>query len=330
VSEGLLLGPMLAAEAEGIPGVLLTSTVYMLPAPGVPPFGPGFQPARGPLGRVRDRLFGALGRKGWEKGLDALNAGRAEHGLAPLDSVFDQYERAERLLVLSSAALDFEATALPASVRHVGPRLDDIHGTEPWTAPEGADPLVLVGLSTTYQDQLPVLQRVVDALGRLPVRALVTTGEPVDPAALDAAPNVEVVRTAPHSEVLREAAAVVTHAGHGTVVKALAQGVPLVCLPMGRDQAEVAARVVAAGAGLRVKPKASPDAIGRAVARVLGEPSFRTAAERLRDAIAAEHADDLAVAELERVAQPGEPGGGGLVIHGSYATTDNQASLARG
>ena len=322
-SEALLLGPAIAAEAEGIPSVLLTSTLYVLPAPGRPPFGPGFKPARGPLGRVRDKVFGALGRKTWEKGLPALNAARAEHGLEPLESVFDQYGRADRVLVLSSEAFDYDAE-LPGNARHVGPRLDDIHGTEPWTAPTGTDPLVLVGMSTTYMDQLDVLGRVVDALAKLPVRAVVTTGDAIDPSQLDPAPNVTVVRSAPHSEVLPQAAAVVTHAGHGTAMKALAHGVPLVCLPMGRDQSEVSARVVAAGAGLRLKPKASPDAIARAVGRVLDEPAFGAAAARMRAAIAAECAEDEAAAELERVAR--RPGGGAGSL--GYTTASSAADPA--
>jgi UDP:flavonoid glycosyltransferase YjiC (YdhE family) len=64
--------------------------------------------------------------------------------------------------------------------------------------------------------------------------------------------NVDVVRAAPHREVLREAQLVVTHCGHGTTVKALAAGVPIVGLPMGRDQLDVAARLVHAGAGVRL------------------------------------------------------------------------------
>ena len=96
------------------------------------------------------------------------------------------------------------------------------------------------------------------------MRGLVTTGPAIPTGSIDAPANVTVVERAPHSEVLRHASAVVTHAGHGTVLKALAAGVPVVALPLGRDQLDNAARVAHHGAGLKLKPKASPDAIADA------------------------------------------------------------------
>ena len=110
---------------------------------------------------------------------------------------------------------------------------------------------------------------------------------------------MQVVASAPHVEVLREAAAVVTHCGHGTTIKALAAGVPLVCLPMGRDQLDVAARVEHRGAGIRLDAFAEPQAISEAVRDVLDEPRFREAAGRIADAIAEETAEDRVVAEIE-------------------------------
>jgi len=95
----------------------------------------------------------------------------------------------------------------------------------------------------------------------------------------------------------------VTHAGHGTVIKALAAGVPVVALPLGRDQLDNAARVAHHGAGLRLKAKASSGRIAGAVKRVLEEPSFRANAERLAAAIAVETAEDRAAAELEGLAE---------------------------
>jgi MGT family glycosyltransferase len=188
-------------------------------------------------------------------------------------------------------------------VRVVGPRLDDPAWVGDWTPPAGDDPLVLVGMSSTFMDHADVLQRAATALGDLPVRGLVTTGPAVPAGSIDAPANVTVVERAPHSEVLRHASAVVTHAGHGTVIKSLAAGVPVVAVPLGRDQLDNAARVAHHGAGLRLKPRASSEAIATAVKRVLDEPSFRASAERLAAAIAAETAEDRAADEFEKLAE---------------------------
>lgn len=307
VSEGLF-GGLLAAEQARVPAALLIPSFYPFPAPGLPP-PTGAVPARGPLGRARDALAGALVRRLFARGLPALNAARADLGLAPLRHPFEQIARAARVLVLTSRAFDFPAEGLPPNVRYVGPVLDDPPWAGTWDAPwpDGhPDPLVVVGLSTTPQGQEAVLRRAIAALGELPVRGLVTTGPTLDPAAFPAPPNVVVRAAAPHARVFPEATAVVTHAGHGTVIRALACGVPLVCLPMGRDQAGNAARVVARGAGVRLSAQASAAAIRDAVRRVLDEPGFREGARRLAAAIAAEAGRPDAVEELERLATPRE------------------------
>ena len=216
--------------------------------------------------------------------------------------MLESFERADRLLLMTSRAFEYETFSPPPNVRLVGPRLDDPAWAGEWTPPAGDDPLVLVGMSSTFMDHADVLQRATTALGDLPVRGLVTTGPAIPVDAIDAPANVTVVERAPHSEVLRHASAVVTHAGHGTVIKSLAAGVPVVAMPLGRDQLDNAARVAHHGAGLRLKPKASSDAIARAVRRVLDEPSYRANAERLAAAIASETSQDRAAEELEELA----------------------------
>jgi MGT family glycosyltransferase len=301
VANFMLLGAQLAAEAAGRPLAVLVPNIYPVPAEGMPPFGTGWAPARGPLGRLRERAVGALSRRLWRRGLPALNAARAEHGLPPLRELFEQLGRAQRVFVLSSRAFDFPA-ALPAHVRYTGPVLEDPAWVAPWTPRPGPEPLVLVALSSTFQDQRAVLQRVVDGLGQLPVRGLVTTGPCIDPAQLRAAPRVEVVRSAPHAQVLPHASAVVTHGGHGTVMKALAAGLPLVCLPMGRDQTDNAARIVARGVGLRLAAAAPPHAVAAAVRRVLAQPGYREAAQRLGATLRAEAEASPLIGELEALA----------------------------
>jgi len=296
-----LLGALIAAEARGLPVAALVPNVVSLPAEGMPPFGTGFLPPGGALGRFRDRQLNRLVERLWNKGLPDLNRLRAAFGLAPLDRLLAQYEQATRVLALTGACFDFPA-ALPANVRYVGPQLDDPHWAEPWSPPPGDDPLVLVAMSTTYMDHLDQLQRAVTALGGLPVRGVVTTGPAVDPHQVDAPANVTVVRSAPHRQVLDHADVLVTHGGHGTVMKGLVAGVPIVCLPTGRDQPDNAARLRHRGAGVTLRKGAAPARVAAAVQRVLDDPSYRVAAARLGAELRAESARGLAVAELDGLA----------------------------
>jgi MGT family glycosyltransferase len=298
LSELLLFGPVIAAEALGIPCVVLNPTINIVPVEGVPPFGPGFLPATTEEERARDRVVLEQAVRAWDEALPALNAARAEQGLPPLAHVLDQGRSAARVLIMSSQAFDFVGP-LPHTVRYVGPRLDDMSDCGEWKSPPGEGPLVLVALSSDFQDQDDVLRRAVAAMGTLPVRAVVTTGRGIDPELVEAPTNVEVHRLAPHRKILQEAAAVVTHCGHGTTLKALAAGVPLVCLPMGRDQFDIAARVAHRGAGVRLDPSASPDAIAAAVREVLDDATYRRAAGHIAEAIAEETAEDRVVAEIE-------------------------------
>lgn len=302
VATDFLYGAMAAAEAARLPFAAVAPNVYCYPRPGVPPFGPGFLPATGLFGHLRDRFVGTMSRRLFAKHLPALNATRSTFGLPPLAGPFDQALRADRILVQTATAFDFAGDALPANVRYVGPHLDDPEWVESRAAAPGSRPTVLVSFSTTFQDQAAALQRVIDALATLPVDAIVTSGPSVNPDWLRAPPNVTVVRSAPHAQILRHASLAVTHAGHGTVIRALAAGVPLLCLPMGRDQDDNAARVVARGAGLRLPPTAATAAIRTALERLLAEASFTTKAKHLGEAIRAEAAASSAISELESLA----------------------------
>jgi UDP:flavonoid glycosyltransferase YjiC (YdhE family) len=107
---------------------------------------------------------------------------------------------------------------------------------------------------------------------------------------------------APHARVLPHARAVVTHAGLGTVHAALAQGLPLVCLPIGRDQPDNAARVVWHRAGVRLSPKSSSDKIAAAVKAVLEDKAMASAARQLMEKFQADDAANAGPDEIERIA----------------------------
>jgi len=299
VADHMLPGVLVGAQAEGARTVALATSLLFVPHWGVPAMGLGLMPPRSLFERARCAVVARLFTRMWRRGLPALNAARAENGLAPITDPVDIVAAWDRLLVLSSAALEFPTFSPPAHVKLVGARLDDPAWALPWSPPPGDEPLVLVSLSSTFMDQAGVLARAAAALGSLPVRGVVTTGPAIDPAAIPAPPNVQVLRSAPHGEVLRHASAVVTHAGHGTVAKSLASAVPVVALPMGRDQLDIAARVVAAGAGVRLEPGSAPERIARAVRSVLDAPGYAAGAARVAAVMASERRQDRAVAEIE-------------------------------
>jgi MGT family glycosyltransferase len=307
VADFLMMGALIAAEAARIPRVVLFHMPEYLPGPGRPAAGPGFMPRSDFIGRVRDGLLTSLFHRTLAGYLPAYNGVRRAHGLAPLESGRDlmaEYHRADLRLIQTLEAFDFPIRPAPANVRYVGPVLDDPEWPEPWQDPWREDdprPLIVASLSTTFQNQKDLLRRIIAALGGLEVRGLVTLGPAMAGAAFDLPPNVAAVASAPHAQVFPRAAAVVTHAGHGTVMRALGAGLPLVCLPMGRDQADNAARVCFHGAGLRLNPTAKAPRIREALERVLRHPRHRHNAQRLGRMIVGEAAADLAVAELERV-----------------------------
>jgi len=304
-ADYMLFGAPIAAERAGVPVALIVHNTYIVPEPGKPAPGPGFLPASGPAGRIRDGVTNRVLLALFNRGLPAVNRARAENGLAPLAHVLDHLDHVDLLLVLTSESFDFHGRSHPAHLRYVGPVLTEPRWVEDWLAPWPADdhrPLVVVGLSSTYMAQERLLARAIRGLDGLDARVVITTGPAIDPASLPRGRNVTVLRSAPHSELFGEAAAVVTHAGLGTATRALAAGVPLVCMPMGRDQLDVAARVVHAGAGVRLRPGARPSAIRHAVERVIAEPGFRAAAQRIGTTMRADAAAQRGVSELEALA----------------------------
>ena len=307
VVDTMIPAAMFGAEASGVRSVIVMHGPYMIPRPDIPPLGTGWMPGKGPLGRLRDRSAAAVTLAVFRSWMPALNRVRAEVGLPPVRGLPGLMARADRVLVCSSPSYDFGSGSVPANVRYVGPQLDDDpgEGSGEWRAGEPGQPLVLVGLSSTVMLQEGLLQRAADALGQAQVRGLVTTGPAVDPAVISAPPDVTVTRWVRHADVLPHCSAVITHGGHGTVMKALIAGVPLIVVPLGRDQPDNAGRVVYVGAGIRLRKNASADALRTAISRVIDDPRYRAAARTMAARLAAERDDNRVVDELEQVAAGG-------------------------
>ena len=160
-------------------------------------------------------------------------------------------------------------------------------------------PLVYVTLGTVF-NRPEVFRPLLDGLDGS-VSALVTTGRNVDPESLGSwSTNVRVERFVPQAHVLPRCAAVVAHAGSGSVLGALAHGLPLVLVPQGADQFDNAARCAAAGAAIVIRPEElTADAVRLALRRILDEPSFAEAARGVQAEIAAMPTVEEVAARLE-------------------------------
>jgi UDP:flavonoid glycosyltransferase YjiC (YdhE family) len=180
-------------------------------------------------------------------------------------------EAADMILHATDPVFDFSFDRLPARHHYVGPlglwepRLDT-----PSYLEEPGDPWVLVSISSQLQDDLPLAEAALAALADKPVRVVLTVGPDHEPEEVAVRPaNAHVERVVPHSAVLKRGVLLVSHAGHGSVMKALWEGKPMVLVPWGRDQPGVAARahalgvaeVVARGDGTEVMLAAAIDRV---------------------------------------------------------------------
>lgn len=244
-------------------------------------------------GPARTQMLRGAGA--WTTDRLQLDLTRRILGLEPTTDDVAAWESAQLLLVTLPRWFDLP-TDFPANVVHAGPL-----GVSRASPPGVSDrrPLLLLSFSTTVmQGQAGLIQRVCDAMAGQDVEVILTLGPAVSVGDILAPSNVEVVPYSDHDELLPHCAAVITHGGLGTTLRALAHGKPLLLLPLGRDQQFNAGRVVELGAGIRLPVEAPPDQIAYAVVELLAQPEFSEAAERTAAAIAADRPDETAAEAL--------------------------------
>ncbi|MBO3744058.1 glycosyltransferase [Actinoplanes flavus] len=206
------------------------------------------------------------------------------------------------ILAFSVPALAGPAATTSPSVRWVGPVPQDDPGawTSPW--PTGK-PLVLVTLGTqSTETGARFLRECAGALAARPgLNAVIADpGRVVGPCP----EHVHVTPWVPQQAVLKRAGLVICHAGHNTVTESLWHGQPLVVAPIRDDQTVVAAQVVSAGAGVRLRfAHATAAHIGAAVDTIRADPGYAHAAARIRSACRAAGGADEAVTHLEALAR---------------------------
>ncbi|ORA27720.1 glycosyltransferase [Mycobacterium aquaticum] len=263
----------LAAELLGVPWVELNPHPLYLPSKGLPPVGSGLAPGVGLRGRLRDSVMRALTARSVRSGLAQRAEARVGIGLPATDP------GPLRRLIATVPALEVPRPDWPAEAVVVGP----LH-FEPTDAvlpvPAGAGPVVVVAPSTATTGTQGMAELALASLrpgetlpegARLVVSRLGGADVEVPPWA--------VVGLGRQDELLTHADLVICGGGHGMVSKTLLAGVPMVVVPGGGDQWEIANRLVRQGSAQLVRPLTAA-ALTTAVGEVLGSPKYRLAAQQ--------------------------------------------------
>jgi UDP:flavonoid glycosyltransferase YjiC (YdhE family) len=210
-------------------------------------------------------------------------------------------DRASLVLHATDQVFDFEHERLTDNHRYVGPLIWEPETSVPAYLNEPGDPWVLVTLSSQLEDDLPLARAALDGLADRPVRVLITTGgaHPTDSVAPLAA-NARAEEYVSHSVALDLSRVMVSHSGHGSVMKALWHGVPMVLVPWGRDQPGVAARAEKLRVA-KVLPRdaLSAEALAGFVQDVMVDHEYRDAARRQSQRLRQSNPIAAAVAALE-------------------------------
>ena len=302
VADILTVAAALAAELEGRPWATLVPHVLPAGEPGFPAYSVGAVYPRTRAGERTWRLARPLLMRGEEQGRDELNGARARVGLPPLGHVHGGISR-RVALVATFPHLEYPRR-WTASMRVTGPLMweQPFGEIEP---PPGDEPLVLVAPSTSQDPDHALVRACLEGLAGEPVRVLATTNRRPPPWALRPPPNARIVDWVSYARTMPRAEVVVCHAGHGTVARALASGVPVVACPHAGDMAENAARVRWAGLGVSLPRRfQTPRGVRLAVRRVLGDPGYAERAAAIRawserhdgPAVAADAVEELAAA----------------------------------
>ncbi|HKV21477.1 MAG TPA: glycosyltransferase [Mycobacterium sp.] len=277
----------LAAELLSLPWVELNPAPLYRPSKGLPPIGSGLAPGVGIRGKLRDAVLRALTARAWNAGIRQRSAVRVEIGLPATDP------GPLRRLVATLPALEVPRPDWPDEAVIVGP----LH-FEPTDAvlsiPPGDGPVVVVAPSTAFTGAVGLTEMALATLKPgevLPDGARVVIsrlgGDDID------VPPWAVVGLGRQDDLLSQADLVICGGGHGMVSKTLMAGVPMVVVPGGGDQWEIANRLVRQGSARLIRPL-QPDALAAAVTDVLTSAGYAEAARRA-GATAADVADPVRV-----------------------------------
>lgn len=318
VHDILTLSPALAGELEGLPVVTLIPHVYPGPLRGAPPYALGARLPRSSVGRLGWRMLDGLSEQGLRRGRAELNETRNRLGLAPLERLYGGIS--DRLALVATLPQLEYPRRWPPTTHVIGPLIWEppYHDVAP---PEGEAPLILVAPSTAHDAEHALLRAALKGLGQEPVRVLAATNRRPAHAgwrndsgagarsqseadcSLPVPANARLVDWVSYSRTMPLCSLVITHAGHGTLVRGLASGCPVLAVPHSGDMAENAARALWAGAGLRLPWRLlGPSTLKFALRRALATPSLWARAAAIERWAAANDSASRAADLIERLA----------------------------
>lgn len=278
------------ADQVGIPFATVCNALLLHPDPNVPPYFTHWHPRDAWWARLRNRIAWAGLNRLYDPIVTRIQAHCRKLGLSVPAGLADVWSNTLQISQQPDL-FEFPRRELPTQVRFVGPlRLPG--GYQPVSFPwELLDrrPLIYASLGTLQNRIAETFRVIAEACEGLDAQVVISTGHGVSPEMLGNLPGRPIVVSyAPQLDVLRRSTLAVTHAGLNTVLDAMATGTPLVALPVTNDQPGIAARVAWVGAGEAIPHKGvTVQSLRAAVIRVRSNPSYRTAAERVRDAIQA-------------------------------------------
>ncbi len=218
-------------------------------------------------------------------------------------SVIPYLPEAELVMHATDAWFDYDNFGIPPNHRYVGPLFWEAPGEVPGYIEEPGEQWMLCTLSSHRQDDTPIAEKAMHALAHTHHRLAVTVGMGHTPGEVEPIPaNAHVEQYIPHSAILRNTQLFVSHAGHGSVMKSLWYGVPMVLVPWSRDQFGVAARAGTMQAAVVIpKESLTVHAMAEAIGTALHEPKYRWAAQEASARLRHERTTEIAVEMVAEV-----------------------------
>jgi MGT family glycosyltransferase len=298
------------AEYLGLPFVSVAAALPVNLDPSVPPCTFLWSHRTGIRARFRNWVGNTACEWIFSGVIETINRQRRAWGLPParnFNALFSGLAQVSQL----PAALELPGRRVPPHFHHTGPWTDAAGRAPvafPWERLDPDRPLVYASMGTLQNGILRTFRMIAEARAGLDVQLVISLGGGQDPALLGDLPgDPVVVGYAPQLELIGRAALTITHGGLNTALESLAQGVPMVVLPVTYDQPGVGARVERAGVGRSIPVgRLTVGRLRDAVRAVLGDPAYRRRARHLRLGI--EAADGLNRAADRIGAAFGDPG----------------------